>query len=995
MAYSYLNELCAVQAQTLEKGVLIHTGADTKIRLDVCFDDCIRVWADPKGTFVKDPSYAIENEDLPAVPFRLEDKGDYFFVGAQGVAVRVYKSPLRLAFYTPDDQTLISREYKKGGMGFDEKGGLCMYQEMGADEHFYGLGEDNDAFQGNLDRRGSSRDMITGQTITSGCVTADIPVTFFMSTGNEAGGYGIFVDNTYRMKFDMGKKSDEYYYFTSLGGELLFYFFYGPRFEKILDRYTQLTGRPSFFPLWTLGFIQSKCTYYDWQEMEDVIQNLKKNDIPLDCMVYDGDWAEDWHNFKWHPRWKGMCPEKTAQYRKEGIEFMASNAGPMIKKDSSNFQSGMDAGVFAKDTNGNTVTCGHYGGELLDFSNPDIKDWLKPQMQHLYDEGIRGYWLDLTEPEGDPDNTVYHDGPKAKVHNVFSLLMSKTYDQILKEFDPNTRRFILTRTGTAGVQKYATAIWTGDIYSNYDTFKAHCPEALNTTMSGIPGWTCDSGGFISATYDNSLADFMHLYNNDPHAQALLYERWLQLSCFSPITRAHHVGPSAPYMFGPLVAESCRHYLKLRYRLIPYIYTYNYHTHLTGAPLMRPLVFDFQDDPKVVNLKYQYMFGKELMVCPVVDENCTAVHVYFPEGTWYDYDYGCIYEGGKEYVVYAPQNRIPVFVRMNSIIPMAPQMNHTSEKPWDPITFDIYPLEGQTASFTLFQDDGKTYDFEKGAFTETAVSCDYTAEDALRIRIEQSNKLFTPKTYVCQIRVLREPVSFTVNGRALENCPTMYLFDQAQEGYFFDKFARTLYLKFHTNDGLIYEADVALDMSKKYYFSQPAKIRLHADDEPQEAAQASAQIPYLYPAASIPCKVQAHLFDRGGEGVAYHVSVPGNEEELFRPDKVALEPTDDEAGNYCLSDIQNLDWFEYSVNVEEEGYYDLDFRVMPVEDGGCFMLETDGKNISGVCYVPVTAEKGTWTTLTVGDVLLDSGPQTLKFFAKIGGFKLNYIGIRKK
>jgi alpha-glucosidase len=340
--------------------------------------------------------------------------------------------------------------------------------------------------------------MITGQRINTGHVTADIPVTFFISTGINQMGYGIFHDNTYKMWYDMGKESNEYYYISADGGELLFYFIYGPTFKTILDSYTNLTGRPSMLPKWTLGYIQSKCTFYDWPEVDDVIETMENKKIPFDCMVFDFDWAEYMHNFKWNSRFNGKRPERIASYQAKGINFMVSNFGPMIKKESD-----LNAGVLAKDLDENTVTCGHYGGQLMDFSNPNMKKWLRPSLNRLIDKGIKGWWLDLTEPEGDPDGTQYFAGDKSKVHNVFSLLNSKTYYELSKEHNPTERPFILTRTGTAGIQKYGTSIWTGDVFSDYDTFSAHCPEALNTTMSGISAWTCDSSGFISSTYNGT------------------------------------------------------------------------------------------------------------------------------------------------------------------------------------------------------------------------------------------------------------------------------------------------------------------------------------------------------------------------------------------------------------------------------------------------------------------------------------------------------------
>ncbi len=809
----FLNEFNYKSYRTNGNQVIINTNGSPKIRIDLCYPDVARIWVDPVGVFQKEPSYAVVPESWPDVNYTVSDKNTYLRILTSDLSIRVYKSPLHIMFYTPDDQTPISGERDTGGIGWSEDGGVFLYHQMSPEEHFYGLGEDNQAMLGTLDRRSTSRDMVTGQRMTRGCVTADIPVTFFMSTGNLGHGYGMFVDNSFRMEFNMGKESNDYYYWKAEGGDLLYYFMNGPSLKKVLNRYTLLTGRPSLLPLWALGYIQSKCTFYTWDELDDVINNLRKRQIPMDAMVFDADWPEHLQDFQWNQRWHGMSPEKISHYRTEGVKFILSTSGPMIKKDSPNYKDGLKKGIFATDGKGNTVTCGYYGGDLMDFTNPAMKQWLWPQLKPLYDEGIRGWWLDLTEPEGDPPQTVYKGGPRAKIHNVFSLLNSKAYYEMQTEYDPNTRPFILTRTGTAGIQKYGAVIWTGDIYSDYETLQAHCPEALNSTLSGIAAWTNDCGGFVYG-----------LYKNDIHSHGLLYERWMQFSCFTPITRAHHVGPAAPYMFGDFVEAGCKHYLQLRYRLLPYIYSYARETYLTGSPIMQPLVFEYQDDPAVVNLKDEYLFGRELLVGPVFTEGTYVRKMYFPKGKWVDYDFGYEYEGNQSYVVSAPQNRIPVFVKSGAIIPMAPLMQYTDEKPWDPITFDIYP-EG-SSKFTLYQDDGKTMDFStKNKFTQTDIQCEAKQDQNIDVTISQSNKLFVPDQYAFIFHLLSNPTTLQVDGKTLPYFSTKTRFDEGKEGWFWDGSFLKLYAKFSTGPKLFYNINIELDGKK---LSRPAPPQLSLD-----------------------------------------------------------------------------------------------------------------------------------------------------------------------
>ncbi|MDQ3232636.1 MAG: DUF4968 domain-containing protein, partial [Pseudobdellovibrionaceae bacterium] len=663
-ATHYLRDLRYHSYERKDQTVVVTTSDAARLEIHIMADDMVRVWLDPDGDLKRPPSVSVVPTAGVSVPLTVRDEQQALRLITAEIEIRLQKQPLRLDFYETRSGQWITGEAPAGGFGWRDDGSKFLEQALGVQEHIYGLGEDNDAFLGRLDRRGSRRDMWTGQEIRKGHVTADIPINFFMSTGQTAGGYGMFFDNSYRTVFDMGASNPTIWSWQAEQGEALFYLIHGPQFSQILDRYTALTGRPSMPPLWSLGFIQSKCCYWDWAEVDSVTTEMSQRQIPFDVMVIDYNWSKVPMDFQWAERWGDHVQDKLEAYEKAGRRFLLSTAGPMIRKDASNYQEALSLGLFAKDDKGHTVSCGHYGGDLLDFTNPSLKDWLWPQVKPLYDQGIDGWWLDLTEPEGEPPQTVYQEGPRAGVHNKFSLLSSRAYHDMQSAAYPCDRVFILTRTGFAGIQRYGSAIWTGDTWSDYATFMAHVPEALNTTMSGIPYWTNDSGGFMQGLYKDNL---------DDHGR--LYERWLQFSVYSPLTRVHHVGPSAPYMFGSAVESSARHYIEERYRLLPYIYSYSRTSFLTGSPLMRPLIFDYQEDPAVINLKDQYLFGENLLVAPVLTEQTNQRQVYFPKGLWIDQDYGHEYEGGKSYCVAAPRSRIPVFVRSGAIIPKAPLMQH--------------------------------------------------------------------------------------------------------------------------------------------------------------------------------------------------------------------------------------------------------------------------------------------------------------------------------
>ena len=654
-------------------------------------------------------------------------------------------------------------------------------------EHIYGLGEDNDAEFGALDRRGTIRDMVTGQRISPNSVTADYPIPFILSSRS----YGIYLDNTSNLTVDIGCSDPDKLIITAPDGVCKLYFIFGENIPEVVCRFSEITGRAKLPPLWVLGYMQSKCSFWDWEEVDDVIATYKRLGIPLDSIVFDFDWAQYFNNYKWADRWQGLSPEKLKTYREAGIHFMASNSGPMLKSDSDTFESAKEAGILAYDTDGNPVICGHYSGQLMDFTNPDIEAWLSPQIKRIMDDGIEAWWLDLTEPEGDAENTAYHAGTRSEIHNIFSNNVTKTYHNIAKSHSPNKRSFVLTRTGTAGIQREPTALWTGDIYSEYGTLQAHIPEALNTQMSGIPMWTCDTGGFISPTNNDDCP--YNLYHNDRTEHAELYERWMQFSCFTSIFRSHHAGGEAvPFRYNKLTFDGMSHYIKLRYRLIPYVYSLYHENHLTGAPIMRPLFWHYPDDERAYTITDEYLFGENMLIAPVIEPQKNTRTVYLPEGRWYDFDYDYVYEGGREYEIYAPQNRIPVFIRAGGIIPMTDDIMNTRELDFGKLEATFYPSCKSTAR--IYADDGITDNYLSGEYTVTEITCE-EAGDSLKISLSPNNFKFPLRELTAHIHMSKAPADISLNGSgtAWVNRYTSLAESTCTTSYY-DEFNRVLHVK---------------------------------------------------------------------------------------------------------------------------------------------------------------------------------------------------------
>ena len=671
-----LSDLSATSYRRQGGDTVLDTTGQARLRISFPLPRIVRVQVSPLGPFLPNPSFAVVPQPQHAASIRVTDAAGVLTVRSSDIVVRIAKRGLRVAVYGAGGSALLTGDAPGAGTRWDAATGeVGQASVLAPDERLYGLGQDN-ANGGRLDRRGTVCDLWTGQQIRSGNVTAEDPVPFYLSTGHGGHGYGVFVDSVRRMRFDLGKTRRDRLDWSALGGPIDYYVIDGPSFKSVIGGYTRLTGRPAMLPLWAFGYWQSKCAYQNFDEMRGVADHLRTDGIPVDVMVIDYSWPAHFQDFTWGKSWlaSGKTPaESLAQMHDDTLHVVQSNSGPMIRKDSPNYQSGWNAGVFARDGQGNPVTCGYYGGELMDFTSPKMLNWLGPQLAPLWRQGIDGWWLDLIEPENEPAQTVYAAGRSDAVHNTFSTRVIRTYYDFQKSIAPDSRPVMLGRAGTAGVQRYGPILWSGDTHSDWPTFRAHIPEAQNSGLSGLPWWTNDSGGFLSG-----------FYKNDQYgAHARLYARWMEFSAFAPIARAHKAGPSAPFDYGAMPVAVARKYLGLRYRLMPYIYSSAYETHTTGVPLLRPLVLEYQRDAVAAEAKDEFLFGRDLLVAPVVQEDAVSRTVYLPCGPWIGLEDGGEYRGGATVNVSAPLDHIPLFVRAGAILPMAPPMLATGQKPWGP------------------------------------------------------------------------------------------------------------------------------------------------------------------------------------------------------------------------------------------------------------------------------------------------------------------------
>jgi alpha-glucosidase len=550
--------------------------------------------------------------------------------------------------------------------------------------------------------------------------------------------HGVFVDEPRRMTWDLGAADPARDVIEAVGARSLDqYLIAGPRMADVVDRYTQLTGRPALPPRWALGFHQSRWGYPDGATVEAVAQRFRADGIPADAIWLDIQHLRGFRTFTVDDAFPQAMFDRLAAL---GFRTIAI-ADPGIKIDPGwdVYDGGVAGGHFLRDTSGVFQGTAWPGASAFpDFSRPTTRTWWGDHVNALAARGISGIWLDVNEPttfpEGGEGNTVPDglavdgDGEPttmAALHNAYALFQSQATFEALAQ--RGERPFVLSRAGYAGIQRYA-AVWTGDTPSTWSGLAQTLPMLLGLGISGVPMVGSDIGGYSG------------------HASAELYARWMALGSISPFARAHvtnGVPGQEPWMFDDEVTELSRDRLVDRYRLLPYLYSLADEASRTGAPILRPLVWEFPDDPAVADLGDQAMVGPFVLAAPIVDEGATTRSVYLPAGRWFELHSGAIFEGPATITASVTLAALPLYVREGAILPSWPA------GPDGPLAIDVYP--GAPSSFTLYEDDGVAF---TGAHTALALVAE---PDGARLEIARD----APGTRDLIIRVHR--VDGTVTG----------------------------------------------------------------------------------------------------------------------------------------------------------------------------------------------------------------------------------------
>ncbi|MBC8051981.1 MAG: DUF5110 domain-containing protein [Sphingobacteriaceae bacterium] len=526
------------------------------------------------------------------------------------------------------------------------------------------------------------------------------------------------------------EKDKNTFAFSSEAGDAInYYFIAGANADEVISGYRALTGKATMMPKWAMGFWQSRERYKTQDEIINTVKEFRDRKIPLDNIVLDWSyWKEDqWGSQKFDearfPNPDGMLKDLHQKYN---TRFMISVWAKFYEGIDSYKEFDKNGWLYKRNImDGRVDWIGKgYKNTFYDALNPDARKGFWDLInKHLYSKGIDAWWMDASEPDIHSNLDIESRkeimqptflGSSTKYFNAFPLQNAKGIYEGQRATNPNERVFILTRSAYAGQQRYAAATWSGDIGSRWEDFKAQIPAGINFSLSGIPYWTTDIGGFaVEKRYERPNEKDLKEWRE-------LQTRWYQYGAFSPLFRVHGQFPYREiYNIAPEghpAYNSMLYYNKLRYRLMPYIYSLVGKTYHDDYTIMRGLIMDFPTDEKVKDIGDQFMFGPSLLINPVYKYGSTSREVYLPAGTnWYDIYTGKYTIGGKTITADAPYERMPLYVREGSIIPFGPELQYTAEKAADTITLYVYT--GKSGKFTLYEDEGTNYNYEQGKYSE--------------------------------------------------------------------------------------------------------------------------------------------------------------------------------------------------------------------------------------------------------------------------------------
>ncbi|KVV15266.1 glycoside hydrolase family 31 protein [Flavobacterium sp. TMP13] len=720
--------------------VSFHTDNKVILKVTVLRDSLLRFRFTTKGYFSNDFSYAIDDTQTHGYNhLTVTEELEYYEILTSKVKCQIQKVDLRFVIYDLNDKVILQDEL---GFHWEENyefgGNIVKTSKLSQDgESYYGLGDK--ATHMNLKGK-RLENFATDQYAYQKDQEPLYKVVPFYIGLHDKQAYGIFFDNTFRTFFDFCHERRNISSFWAEGGEMNYYFIYGPEIKDVVTTYTHLTGKPELPPLWALGYHQCKWSYYPESKVKEVAAKFRELKIPCDAIYLDIDYMDGFRCFTWNKEHFPDPKKMVAELAEDGFKTVVI-IDPGIKIDENYwvYNEALEKDYFCKRADGPYMKGKVWPGEcnFPDYTNPEVREWWAGLFKELIsDIGVKGVWNDMNEPAvmEVPNKTfpmdVRHsyDGNHCshrKAHNIYGTQMARATYHGVKRFSYPKRPFIITRSAYSGAQRY-TSSWTGDNVATWEHLWIANIQVQRLCLSGMSFTGSDIGGFAE----------------QPTGE--LYARWIQLGVFHPFCRTHSSGDHGnqePWAFDDEVIAITRKFVNLRYQLLPYLYTMFWQYIEEGIPMLKPLVYYDQDDIQTHYRNDEFIFGNQMLVCPILEPNAVGRRMYVPRGTWYNYWTNEVVSGGKEIWIDTKLDEIPIFVKAGAIIPKYPVQQYVGEIDFDELTLDLYYFEGKEKS-VVYEDAHDGYDHRKGRFSFLSFRATGRSNDLI-IQLHKEGKFETP------------------------------------------------------------------------------------------------------------------------------------------------------------------------------------------------------------------------------------------------------------
>jgi alpha-D-xyloside xylohydrolase len=677
----------AIQRQT--DGILIKTELGV-LRLQVWSDRIVRVTFAPGAEFPPNKSWSVIGAP-DKVKWNCHETSEIVFVETRNFQARVNRTTGAVGFYDLNDRSILQeaangRKFAQASAQGVVATSVRQAFVLAPGELIYGLGQHQ---SGVWNYRGT--------TVHLQQQNMEVGLPVLVSSK----GYGLLWDNPTVTDVEVGVKgkAEVVDWNSEVGAVVDYYFMFGPTADDVIRDYRKLTGAAPLMPKWLWGFWQCKERYQTQEEITGIVAEYRELGVPLDGIIQDWQyWRQDeWGSHQFDPA-RYLNPAAMVKTLHDMNVHVLISVWPKFDLGLTNLAELEQAGAVYQ-----PVIAGQKWYDP--FSPAGRLIYWEQISKQLFSLGFDGWWLDASEPELDGNWGEFRTlqtaaGLGVTVFNAYPLMHTTGVYQGQRTQTNAKRVCILTRSAYAGQQRNAAITWSGDIKGNWDVFAKQIPAGLNFSISGIPYWNTDIGGFFSGNPANK-------------GYQELFTRWFQFGAFNPMFRVHGTGANKEvWRWDKPTQKILEKYIRLRYRMLPYIYSVSWQVTSEGGTMMRPLMMDFVDDPQALDNGDQFLFGPAMMVCPVTQEGATNRSVYLPkQSDWYDFWTGKRESGGSRVTAASPIETIPLFARAGTILPLGPMMQYVSEKPADPIELRVY--RGSNGAFTLYEDEGDNYHYEKG------------------------------------------------------------------------------------------------------------------------------------------------------------------------------------------------------------------------------------------------------------------------------------------